>query len=84
MELGGLYQVVLLLVLVGMLVGVGVLVTDKFGSTSGVTGSAQTAINASRDAIGEVATTWMSLLVTIIIMAVILTLIIRSFAVRGR
>jgi preprotein translocase subunit SecG len=84
MEVGALYQVVLVIVLVGMLVGVGVLVQDKFGQTSGITGPAQQAINASRDATGEIATTWMGLIVTIAVMAIILTLVIRSFQIRER
>lgn len=84
MDVGNLYQFVLLLVLVGMIVGVGVLVLDKFGSTSGVTSSASTAINASRDAVGEVATTWLGLIVTIAVLAIILTLVIRSFALGNR
>lgn len=84
MDVGNLYQFVLLLVLVGMIVGVGVLVLDKFGSTSGVTSSASTAINASRDAVGEVATTWLGLIVTIAVLAIILTLVIRSFSLGNR
>lgn len=80
MEIGQLYQLVLLLVLVGMILGVGILVLDKFGSSSGVTAAASTTINATRDAISPIATTWLPLIVTVAVLAIILTLVIRSFA----
>lgn len=80
MEVGQLYQLVLLLVLVGMILGVGILVLDKFGSSSGVTAAAGTTINATRDAISPIATTWLPLIVTVAVLAIILTLVIRSFA----
>lgn len=83
MDVGDLYQFVLLLVLVGMIIGVGVLVLDKFSQASGVTAAAQTAINASRTEVGAVATTWLGLIVTIAVLAIILGLVIKSFA-RGR
>lgn len=84
MEIGDLYQFVLILVLVGMLVGVGVLALDKFGQTSGITTAAQTAINASRDATAEVSTVWLSLIVTIGSLAIIIGLVIAGFAFRAR
>ena len=83
-EIGQLYQLVLLLVLVGMILGVGVLVLDKFATTSGVTSVAATAINDTRDAITPIASTWLPLIVTVAILAIILTLVIRSFAMGGR
>jgi len=84
MELGELYQFVLLLVLIGMIVGVGVLVLDNFGNTSGVSATASTAINAARDAISPIASTWLSLIVTVGVLALILTLVIRSFVIRNK
>jgi hypothetical protein len=84
MEIGALYQLVLLLVLVGMILGVGVLVLDKFAQTSGVTAAAGTAINNTRDAITPIASTWLPLVVTVAVLAIILTLVIRSFAMGGR
>ena len=84
MNIGNLYQFVLVLVLVGMLVGVGVLALDKFGSTSGVSSTAATAINASRDAVGAVSNTWLTLIVTIGVLAIIITLVITGFSGRGR
>jgi len=79
MNIGNLYQFVLVLVLVGMLVGVGVLALDKFSTTDGITASASTAINASRDAVGSVSNTWLTLIVTIGVLAIIITLVISGF-----
>lgn len=84
MEIGGLYQFVLVIVLVGMLVGVGVLALDKFGSTTGITPKAATAINASRDAVGEVSITWLDLIVTIGVLAIIIGLVIGGFYFANR
>jgi len=82
MEVGDLYQFVLLLVLVGMILGVGVLVLDKFASSSGVSATAGAAINNTRDAITPIASTWLPLIVTVSVLAIILGLVIRSFAQR--
>ena len=82
MEVGELYQFVLMIILVGMIIGVGILVLDKFSAASGVTTAAATAINGTRDAISPIGTTWMPLVVTVAVLAIVLTLVIRSFAVR--
>lgn len=80
MEIGELYQFVLLLVLVGMILGVGVLTLDKFSTTSSITSTASTAINNTRAEIATIASDWLGLIVTVVILAIILTLVIRSFA----
>jgi hypothetical protein len=80
MELQQLYGAALLLVLVALVIGVGVLVLDKFSSTSGVTAAAQIALNGSRDAISGLSTNWMPLIVTIVALAIILGLVIGAFA----
>ena len=78
MEVGELYQFVLLLVLVGMIIGVGVLVLDRFSGTAGNAATTDM-MNASRDAVGGIASDWLALIVTIAVLAIILTLVIRSF-----
>lgn len=80
MEVKNLYSFVLLVVLVGMLIGVGVLTLDKFSSATGVTAAAQTAINGARDEVSTIATTWLGIIVTIAVLAIILTLVVGSFA----
>jgi len=82
MEIGELYQLVLLLVLVGMILGVGVLTLGKFGSTTGITNNASKAINNTVEALMPIASDWLPLIVTVSVLAIILTLVIRSFAVR--
>lgn len=84
MEVGALYQFVLLIVLVGMLLGVGILTIDKFSASSGVTTAAQTALNNTRTELGTIASTWLGLIITIAVLAIILVLVIRSFGGAGR
>ena len=84
MEVSQLYQFVLLLVLVGMILGVGILVLDKFAATSGLTTNAVQAINDTSNAIATIPSTWLSLIVTIVVLAIILTIVIRSFVVNVR
>ena len=83
MGIGDLYQFVLVIVLVGMITGVGVLVLDEFGTATGVSSTASTAINAARDALSGIATSWLALIVTIAVLAIILGLVIRSFSLGG-
>ncbi len=84
MEMRDLYGFVLLLVLVGMLVGVGILTLDKFGQANGVTGAASTAINSARDALAEIPTVWLSLIVTIVVLGIIMGVVITSFSPKAR
>lgn len=61
MDASALYGFTLTLVLVGMIIGIGVLVLDKLASSTSITSAANTSILASRDAVGSIATDWMSL-----------------------
>ena len=79
MEIGQLYQFVLLIVLVGMILGVGVIVLDNFSGSTGVSATASSTINSTRDALTPIATTWIPLIVTIAALAIVLVLVIRSF-----
>jgi len=82
MEVGDLYQFVLLIVLVGMILGVGVISLDAFSASSGVSATAQTTINGTRDALEPIATTWIPLIVTIASLAIVIVLVVRSFGQR--
>lgn len=68
-----------MLVLIGMILGVGILVLDKFATSDGISGGAKSAINGTANALAPIATTWLPLIVTIAVLAIILTLVIRSF-----
>ena len=83
-DVGDLYNFVLLIVLIGMLLGVGIVVLDNFASATGVSTAAQTAINNTRDALTPIASTWLPLIVTVAVLAIILTLVIRSFGGQRR
>lgn len=82
MEVGELYQFILLIVLVGMILGVGILAIDKFSTSSGVSSAASTALNNTRTELGNIASNWLGLIVTIAVLAIIITLVVRSFAMR--
>jgi hypothetical protein len=80
MELGGLYQFVLLLVLVGMIIGVGVVALDKFAAVDGLTATAKQALGNVSTAIASIANSWLGLIVIIVVLAIIITIMIKSFA----
>lgn len=84
MEIGDLYTFVLTIVLVGFLLGAGLLALGKFSTTSGITAESSEAINDTIDALGEISGTWLGLIITIAVLAIILTLIIRSFVFNRR
>jgi hypothetical protein len=79
MEIKDLYGMVLMLVLVGLILGIGILVLDKFAIASGITEDSSTAINNTIDAISPIASTWLPIIVIIAATAIILGLVIRSF-----
>ena len=85
MEVGELYQFVLLLVMIGLILGVGILVLDKFQATSGLTNNSIIAINGTINAISPIASSWLPLVVTIVVLVIIVGLVIRGFgAAQGR
>lgn len=84
MEVRDLYNFVLLVVLVGMILGVGLIVLSNFSTSTGVGTDASTAINNTVSALTPIASTWLSLIVTVAVLAIILTLVIRSFGRAGR
>ena len=84
MEVGDLYQFILLIVLVGMILGVGLITLSEFESSANIGGEASAALNASVDALVPIATTWLPLIVTIAVLAIILGLVINSFGGFGR
>ena len=82
MNLGDMYPAVLTIVLIGIVIGVGVIVLDQFGATSGIGTQASTAINSTRDAVDDFVT-WLPVIIIIIAAAIILGLVMRSFNQRG-
>ena len=84
MQVGELYQFVLMIVLIGLVLGVGVLVLGKLQESSGLTVASQGVLSNTTAALAPIATTWLPLIVTIASLAIILALVIRAFGSTGR
>lgn len=83
MQIGDLYQFILVIVLIGMVLGVGILAIDRFSSASGVTSAASSSLNATRTELGNISTNWLGLIITIAVLAIVLGLVVRSFSMGG-
>ena len=84
MEIGQLYQFVLLIVLVGMLLGIGLVVLNNFSTATGVAGTpAAVGINDTMDALATIPSTWLPLVVVVAMLAIVLVLVLRSFGGAG-
>ena len=79
MGIQDIFPIALTLVLVVVVVGLGVLITDKFANTTGVTLAANTTLQAGRDAIGSLVSDWLALIVLVVAAAIIIGVLIRSF-----
>lgn len=79
MELKELYSFVLLIVLVGMILGVGILVLDKFKAANTISSSANTSLGAVVTAMATISSTWLALIVTIVVLSIIIVVVVRSF-----
>jgi MFS superfamily sulfate permease-like transporter len=79
MQVGDLYNFVLLIVMVGIILGVGVIVLDNLQSTAGIGATAQGAVNDTINAITPIASTWLPLIVTVAVLAIVLFLVIRNY-----
>lgn len=84
MRVGDLYNFVLMIVLVGIVLGVGILVLANFASTSAVSGQSETAINYTISALSPIGQTWMPLIVTVGVLALVLGLVLSAFGNGGR
>jgi|TARA_Y100000310_G_C20686141_1_gene819134 MFS superfamily sulfate permease-like transporter len=84
MQVGDLYNFVLLIVMVGIILGVGVIVLDNLQQTSGIGATAQTAVNDTINAITPIASTWLPLIVTVAVLAIVLFLVIRNYGQGAR
>ena len=84
MQVGELYQFVLMVVLIGLVLGVGVLVLGKLQESSGLTQSSIEVLGNTTAALAPIASTWLPLIVTIASLAIILALVIRAFGNSAR
>lgn len=83
MEISQLYGFVLALVLVGLILGVAFIVLDKFQSSVTAGSYAANATQATMTALDDIPSTWLGLIVTIVVVALVLGIVIRSFASGG-
>jgi len=79
MELKDLYSVVLLIVLIGVILGIGMTLLANLMTNTSLSAGAVAAINATSIALGTIGTSWMSLIVLIVVFAIIIGLIVRYF-----
>jgi len=80
MELRDLYGAVLLLVLIAIMIAVTLILLAGLGSSStSVTTTANASINAFITAIGSIGTSWAGIIVLVIVAAIIIGLVVRSF-----
>ena len=84
MDVGGLYQFVLALVLIGLVVGVGLVVLGEFKGSLTANSVEANATDSAITALAGIPNTWLGLIVTIVVVAIILTLVIRSFGGTAR
>ena len=80
MSLGDMYPAVLTIVLIGIVLGVGLYVLDKFEDN--MTGTAATAVNTTIDGLDDFAT-WIAIIVVVIAAAIVLGVVLSSFGTRG-
>lgn len=74
---------VMMLVVLAIVIGVGILVTDKFGDAASTT-QAQTAINNTRTEIAGIASNWVPIVTIIVIAAVVLGIIFSALMGKAR
>ena len=79
--LGDLYPAIMTFVIVGILLGVGLIVLDNFLTNIDSSAEANTAVNDTIQALGDFSG-WFGIIVVVICAAVILAIVLRSFAAR--
>lgn len=80
MRVADLYGFVLVLGLTGILVGIVLTVLGKLALTTGMTSDASTGINNTVTAIKSIPDDWLTIVVTVGVLAVILGLVMAGFA----
>lgn len=80
MEVGDIYSLIFALVIIGVLLGVGFMILGSFQSTTGLPANSVTAINQTQNALLQIPNTWLSIIVLVAVAAIVITLLVRSFA----
>ena len=66
-------------VAVGLVATLGVILNDKLAGVSGLSNTAVTAVNATRDAIATIPNTWIAIVVVMVVVIYLLGLFMGSF-----
>jgi type II secretory pathway component PulF len=78
MALQDLYGVILVLVLVAVLLGLGLTVLAKMEASAGITGTSSKAINDSITAIADIPSTWLGIIVIVVVAVIVIGLLVRN------
>ena len=78
MALQDLYGVILVLILVAVLLGLGITILAKVESSTGITGTASTALNSSITAIAEIPNTWLGIIIIVVVAVILIGLLVRN------
>ena len=84
MQLNDLYGVVLTFVLIGVILAVGLTVLASLRDTTAVTGDAESAVNKTIVAVPELPNNWLLIIAVIVAAAIVIGLIVNSFAGQQR
>jgi len=78
-NIGALYPTILALVLIGMLLGAGLLVLEKFAGAMTANSAAANATNSAITSLATIPTTWLPVLVVVIIAGLIIAYLVGAF-----
>jgi len=74
-----LFPTVMALILVGVLMGAGLMILEKFSISMGGASAAQNATNNTIAAIGDLASTWLPIIVVVIAAGIVLAVLLGAF-----
>jgi type II secretory pathway component PulF len=83
-NIGSLYPTILALVLIGMLLGAGLLILDKFKDSMTASSSAQNATVSTITSLATIPTTWLPVLVVVIVAGLIISYLVGAFGGKQR
>ena len=83
-NIGALFPTVLSLVLVGILLGAGLMILGEFQGAMDTGSTEANATGDAIDAVSDIATTWLPLLVVVIVAGLVIYVLLRSFGGKAR
>lgn len=83
-QLGNLYPTILALVLIGMLLGAGLLVLDKFSAATTAGSYARNGTDKAISALYEIPNTWLAVIIVVIIAGLIIGILVGAFGGKRR